>query len=156
MTFQEHIQEKIYKGTPGKFQRPETLYHENTIEGDMRANHSQWNDINGILPLRPQGNFFWGEEMSGHCQLQVRVADLDSSKLFAFPSALAIEADELVVTFMYKDRRSKEAIKEAEMIKEVLQKCEAIPYSEYKGQFAAEWIYTEDIPSELLQRRVTA
>ncbi len=117
----------------------------------MRADYSQWSDINEILPLRPQGNFFWGEEMSGHCQMNVQVKDLDISKLFAFPSALAIEADELVVTFMHKDRHSQAAIEEAIEMKKALQECEAIPYSQYTGQFAAEWIYIEDIPAELLQ-----
>jgi hypothetical protein len=155
MTFQEHIQEKIYKGQPGKFEIPVTLYHENLIEGDMIAKYSQWEDINEILPLRPKGNFFWGPEMSQGCRISVKVSELDPAKLFVFPSVLAQKADELVVVFQYRDRRSQEELEEMEALKRVLQKCQAVPFSEYHGQFAPEYIYTEDIPAEKLSNEET-
>lgn len=153
MTFKEHIQEKIYKGSPGRFQKPQYLYHENMIQGDMLAHYSQWDDINEFIPLRPQGNFFWGEEMATpkRCQMKVSLANLDLNALYAFPSALAQEADELVIAFRYIEKKSLEVKEELEAIRDALASCQPVSYHEYKGQFAAEWIYTQDIPAEFLK-----
>lgn len=153
MTFEEHIQEKIYNGSPGRFQKPQYLYHENMVQGDMLANYSQWDDINEFIPLRPQGNFFWGEEMAEpkHCQIKVFVNNLDTDFLYAFPSALAQEADELVVMFRNIERKSPEAREELEAMRDALACCQPVPYDKYEGQFAAEWIYSQDIPFEFIE-----
>ena len=102
-----------------------------------------WITINEMLPNRPLGVFFWGEEMAerGHLdsRIQVNVSDLDTNKLFAFPSELAGAANakccgsELV----------EEALKAMAM-------AQPVPFSEYRGTFAAEWIYTDEVSANII------
>ncbi len=105
---------------------------------------NRWSDINEFLPLRPQGVFFWGPEnagLPGFDRVTVQVADLDTSKLWAFPAEWANIANDVVICGrgLY-----------GEAMIEAMAKAEAVPFAEYDGSFAAEYVYEGDIPAALL------
>ncbi|MFZ1769140.1 MAG: hypothetical protein WAU00_08085 [Caldilinea sp.] len=149
--------EAIYsESAKGTFPKPKTLTHfvggntgsslaevEAVRSGGLQVRQG-WTSINEMLPNRPLGVFFWGEEMAEHghldSRIQVSVTDLDTDKLFAFPSELAQAADAKCC--------GRELIAEAI---EVMALAQPVPYSEYLGTFAAEWIYTEEVPSTIIK-----
>lgn len=151
----------LYEGTPGKFQIPATLFHsiqkgnpEAVKTTGLQANFSEWADINAILVNRPKGLFFWGEEMAIYgYDVSVDVAALDRSKLFAFPSAVAIAANEIAMLLANRERRTAEEITKLKTQSAILAECQAIQIDEFQGQFAAEYIYCGDISADLLQWR---
>ena len=110
----------------------------------LQADYGDWSDVSQFIPNRPQGNFFWGEDKAqddNGNQIRVEVADLDTSKLWAFPSMAAFAADELA-----KGNEGVEGLQEA------LLEIEPVNYEDYTGQFHAEWIYEGDIEAGLLSR----
>lgn len=134
---------------------PTVLYHhigggyvaadavEAVAAGGLKA-LGRWSDINEFLPLRPQGVFFWGPENAGYPgfeRVAVQVADLDVSKLWAFPAEWATIANDMAIC-------GRDIYGEA-MI-EAMAMAMAIPFAEYDGSFAAEYIYQGDIPAALL------
>lgn len=105
---------------------------------------NRWSDINALVPHRPQGVFLWGAEMRGRghvdAEVGVSASDLDTSRLYAFPATLAHVAN-----------RAAMGIEQMDEAMEALKVARAVPYSEYHGQFVAEWIYAGDIPAQVLQ-----
>ncbi len=151
------ILEAIYNESPeGTFPKPQTLTH--FVGGNTGSSFADvelvkvtglqvrqgWITINEMLPNRPLGIFFWGEEMAkrGHIdsRIQVAVADIDTDKLFAFPTELAYAANQKCCGAELVDK----AI-------EVMALAKAVPYSEYRGTFAAEWIYTAEVPASIIK-----
>lgn len=114
-----------------------TGVEDETIQREGLIPQNNW-DLSDIIPLRPSGVFLWGEEMEARSiwHIKIRIEDIDTSKLFAFPSVLACAAAE---AYAY-DPEDIEELKDAP----------AIPYAEYRGTFAAEWIYTGAIAPEKL------
>lgn len=146
MTLSEQIK-NLYEGENGKFDVPTTLYHSiqkgsksDVKVSGLQAGFAEWNDINEILVSRPKGIFFWGGEMAefGY-DISVKVSDLDESKIFAFPSSIAKAADQVVVCGTDDETKA------------TLGACEGIPLKNYTGQFAAEFIYCDDIPAAKLE-----
>lgn len=145
----EEMLAKIYKNGDG-YSRPSTLFH--TINGENKISElgllvsfSSWSDIDEILPLRPKGNFFWGEEMSRNATLSVSVSDLDTARLWAFPAIAASTADEVASGFFNDDPESKA------LLIEVFSQVHPVSWADYDGSFAAEWIYTADVPANLIK-----
>ena len=106
---------------------------------------NNWERINDQIPNRPRGIFFWGEDdprMLSN-RLEIAIADLDTDKLYAFPAALA-DAVAQVNAGIYKGEI-------AEAILAVAAEFEAVPYAEFAGEFAAEWIYTEDVAVDFIK-----
>lgn len=141
----------------GTFPKPQTLFHfvggnygndtdsvENVRSSGLQSAFGGWTDVSELLPNRPQGVFFWGEEMANHGSLSVRVqievADLDTSKLFAFPSELAVAADRMICGYEL-----------VEGVAEAMKLAQPVAYADYDGTFAAEWIYTEDIEASKIR-----
>lgn len=135
-------------------EKTEYLYHSIGMQGfeshlgmiqsnglQIENNPSDWADIDAILPNRPHGTFFWGENNKpATWTLRIRIEALDTSKLFAFPAALAHAAWEMT--------------QGAELIDGAvgaLAQAHAVPFAEYNGEFPAEFIYTGDIPSDLIE-----
>lgn len=150
------ILEKIYNGETNKeAAAPEYIYHyiggtyfdDDKIDiikehgFESKNNPNRWAELNEFIPNRPIGVFFWGPEMedikADIWHLRVPVSKLDTDKLFAFPSALAMAADAAAM--------GKELVNGAV---EAMKLAHAVPYAEYGGEFAAEWIYTGDISPE--------
>lgn len=151
------ILEAIYNESPeGTFPKPQTLTH--FVGGNTGSSFADvelvkvtglqvrqgWITINEMLPNRPLGIFFWGEEMAerGHLdsRIQVAVANIDTSKLFAFPSELAQAANAKCCG--------------AELIGEAIEAmalAQPVAYSEYRGTFAAEWIYADEVPASIIK-----
>lgn len=116
---------------------------ENVKTNGLQANHSDWSDVSEFIPNRPQGNFFWGEDKAqpgNGNQIRVEIEDLDTSKLWAFPSMAAFAADELV--------KGSEGI---DGLAEALKEIQPVKYEDYSGEFHAEWIYTADVAVESLK-----
>jgi hypothetical protein len=129
----------------GGLNKPDYDAYEEVIENGMQVDRGRWK-IDRLN--RPSGIFFFGEEMDhplSH-KVTVRVSDLDTGKLFAFPAMLADAVIRLVVdgTFANQPEEWKEALME------LAEEIEAVPYDEYDGSFGAEWIYTDDIGAELI------
>ncbi len=149
--------EAIYNESPiGTFPTPKTLTH--FVGGNIGSSAADveavkatglqvrqgWSTINEMLPNRPMGVFFWGEEMAerGHLdsRIQVSVSDLDANQLYAFPSELAYAANQKCCG--------------AELVEaaiEVMALAMPVPYSNYRGTFAAEWIYTSEVPANIFK-----
>jgi hypothetical protein len=150
------ILDRIYH--TGNYEKPRVLTHyvggekvppESTVQnvrrGGLQSSHGGWRDVSRFVPNRPEGIFFWGEEMSerpGFNRVQVNVSDLDIDYLYAFPAELSGAANHAATG----KRMIPGAI-------EAMEAAEAIPFSEYDGQFAAEFIYTKDIPADVLKWR---
>lgn len=151
------ILEAIYNESPkGTFPTPQTLTH--FVGGNIGSSAADveavretglqvrpgWITINEMLPNRPLGVFFWGEEMAerGHMdsRIQVAVADIDTDHLFAFPTELAHAANQKCC--------GAELVQEAI---EVMALAKPVPYIEYRGTFAAEWIYTDEVPASIIK-----
>ena len=108
----------------------------------LQADFSDWSDVSRFIPKRPKGNFFWGEDKAqpdNGNQVRVEVSDLDTSKLWAFPSMAAFAADEM-----------SKGIEGVEGLLEALLEIGPISYEDYDGQFHAEWIYTGSVDARLL------
>ena len=112
----------------------------------LKANYGGW-ALEGIIPNRPCGIFFFGEEMDHPLAHKVtaRVADLDTDKLFAFPAALADAAA------MIAEGHIDESVAEYDALTEIMSATKAVNYADYDGSFAAEWIYTGNIEPEALK-----
>lgn len=136
-------------GEGRSFLRPTVLCHKLQhhvehlvrVEGLKAQNRFE---LESYLPHRPGGVYFWNAaEMPG--DVEVEVASLDTSRLYAFPSMLAMAANHAGV---YGAERIEAAVLE------VAAEFEPVPYAEYDGSFAAEWIYATDCVSpELLKWR---
>lgn len=145
----EEMLTKIYKNGNG-YSQPSTLFHvingeSNVSEVGLLAGFASWSAIDKILPLRPKGSFFWGEEMSRNATLSVNVADLDTTRLWAFPAIAASTADQVAAGFYNDDPESKA------LLVEVFAQVHPVSWADYDGSFAAEWIYTADIPANLIK-----
>ena len=109
----------------------------------LQADYGDWEGISELIPNRPKGNFFWGEDKvqtENENQVRVEVSDLDTSKLWAFPSVAADAADQLASGHALIGGTA-----------EALLEIEPVNYDDYAGQFHAEWIYTDDIAANLLR-----
>jgi len=140
-----------------KVNKPKILYHEvmggaavtesdimRVVENGLQADYSNWEAIDELVPKRPQGNFFWGEEFKRKESpfiVSVKIGDLDTSKLFAFPRQAAFIAYEIINGYESNYEIG---------CREALKQIEAIPYDEYRCEFSAEWIYTENIPPSII------
>jgi hypothetical protein len=151
----EQMREMIYSAD---FEKPQYLVH--YVGGLYYPNHDAYDQVvesglqadRGSYDLnlnRPSGIFFFGEEMDeplSH-KVTVQVANLDTDKLYAFPSMLAdavARLEEGESTFVNQPEEWKQALME------LAEEIEAVAYADYDGSFAAEWIYTEDIDAELI------
>jgi hypothetical protein len=149
------ILEKIYNAN-ASMPIPDYLYHEILVDSSrleaieeliksdgfkLSNNPNRWTDINEVIPNRPKGLFFWGPEQP-RGRIRVRVADLDTSKLWAFPAELANAANQAVVGYEMIDGAL-----------DAMQEAKAVPFAKYDGSFAAEWIYTGDIAPEIIEWR---
>lgn len=150
----EQLKAKIYSTN---FEKPKTLVHyvgglespdfdayDQVIETGLQVRKSNNWPLDDLLINRPHGIFFFGEEMDkplSH-KITVDVSDIDTDKLYAYPSILADAA------VLIKAGRADEEL--AKIVKEIMAETEATPYDEYDGSFAAEWIYTEDISAEII------
>jgi hypothetical protein len=72
----------------------------------------------------------------------VKIEDLDTNKLYAYPSILADAAAMIKAELVDAEQ--------AEIARELMAEIEAVPYAEYDGSFAAEWIYTEDVAADII------
>jgi len=123
----------------------------NILKDGLQANRGQWVRINELLPQRPQGIFFWGRdnierdiEFGITADLvSVDSDDLDTSKLWAFPADAAYAAN--LAT------EGQELIPEAY---DFMAQAKPVPFSEFQNQFAAEWIYTENIPGSIISKEM--
>lgn len=106
---------------------------------------NNWERINSQIPNRPRGIFFWGEDdprMLSN-RIEVAISDLDTNKLFAFPASLA-DAVAQANAGIYQGKIAK-------AILALAAEFEAVPYAEFNGEFAPEWIYTDDISTDLIK-----
>jgi hypothetical protein len=158
MMIKQELKSRIYS-TNSAFERPETLIHYvggyNTPDHDavesikatgLQANHGGW-ELDHLMPHRPAGIFLFGAEMDSPLshKITVQVADLDTNKLYAYPSALA---DAMA---MIAEGRIDEKSPEYAALIEIAAETEPVRYDEYSGEFAAEWIYTDDIDAEIIE-----
>jgi len=114
------------------------------LENGLQANRGKWTDIDELLPSRPKGIFFWGEDnikVRTSDLVSLDTSDLDTDKLYAFPAEAAQVADMAICGY--------ELVPAAY---DFMAEARAVPFSEFKGQFAAEWIYTSDIPGSVLSK----
>lgn len=115
---------------------------EKVLADGLSANYGDWESNSKFVPNRPKGNFLWGEEKflpESYSQVKVDVRELDTTKLWAFPSMAAWLADELA--------KGVEVVNGAV---EALEQIHPVPYDDYNGEFHAEWIYTDDISPKIL------
>lgn len=106
-------------------------------------NSNNW-PLDDLLTNRPHGIFFFGDEMDrplSH-KVIVKIEDLDTNKLYAYPSILADAAAMIKAELVDAEQ--------AEIARELMAEIEAVPYAEYDGSFAAEWIYTEDVAADII------
>lgn len=148
----------------GTFQKPAVLLHdigggrvsdgarfEADVDREGLKPVNRWEDINALLPQRPRGVFFWNADEDAATPAFPRyidVADLDEEKLFAFPSLAAVTADKLVVLGAKTETLGE--FLDADGIK--LMNSRPVPYADYDGSFAAEWIYAGNVPAYLLRK----
>ncbi len=89
---------------------------------------------------RPQGIYFWDQPISKEVHIEVKVNRLNPNKLYAFPHPIAdniLKIDEKYIASNEFWNRLKEI-------------AIAIPFKEYQGQFQSEYIYTDNIPAQVL------
>lgn len=154
------IFEMVYKSAPvGTFPKPRVLTHfvggnwgpssedrhvPEAVAEEGLMPRNRWKGINERIPNRPEGIFFWGEEMADRgfkpARVQVNVSELDTDKLWAFPVDFAYAADQIEA-----GQQGVEGLQDA------LAAAQPVPYADYDGSFAAEWIYELPVPSEKLQ-----
>jgi hypothetical protein len=115
----------------------------NVLTNGLQANHGGWADINELLPNRPKGIFFWDDDNKGIAlsdRIVVDTADLDTDHLYAFSAEAAQVADLALSGY--------ELLPGAY---EFMAQAQAIPFSQFNGQFAAEWIYTDDVSAKIIE-----
>jgi hypothetical protein len=106
-------------------------------EGLKPENHSS--SLASLLVQRPEGIRFWAKgDKPG--DVEVAVTDLDISKLWAYPRLLVELAERITV---HGDELDPAMV-------EVMAAFQPVPYAEYDGSFAAQWIYTDEIPAQFL------
>lgn len=102
-----------------------------------------WADINEIIPNRPVGIFFWGEDNERAIRLAdivVDTDDIDTGKLFGFPAAYASAANAYVSG--------------AELVEgalELLANAQPVSFRDWDGTTLMEWVYVGDIPADKLE-----
>ncbi len=114
----------------------------------LKANFGGWTDIDRLLPHRPKGIFFWGEdnEKAARLELSNRVVvlseDLDTSKLWAFPAEASEVANLAICGY--------ELVPEAY---EFMAEAKPLPFSEWleTQPWPAEFIYEGDISPEKIR-----
>nr|WP_282580070.1 hypothetical protein [Natroniella sulfidigena] len=89
---------------------------------------------------RPVGIYFWGQPILEEVYITVKVNCLDLTKLYAFPHLIA---DTIL-------KINEEYIVNQEFWAKLKEIAYTIPFTEYQGQFRAEFIYTADISAKLL------
>lgn len=143
--------ETIYK-EKNTFPKPETLIHFTHNEGLKHMGMvpaSNWSSLDEFIN-RPSGIFFWNAEQekdvfcSGIHKVFVDISDLDTSKLFAYPVAVADIAERF--TAATEDQKFHFAGLLAEM-----KQVKAVSFNDYDGSFFAEWIYTGDIEADIIK-----
>jgi hypothetical protein len=102
-------------------------------EGLKPEDHSS--SLHSLLVQRPQGVRFWAKgDKPG--DVEVAVSDLDTLKLWAYPRLLVELAERIIV---YGDEPDPALL-------EVMATFQPLPYEAYDGSFAAEWVYTDEVP----------
>ncbi|AGB41829.1 hypothetical protein Halha_1918 [Halobacteroides halobius DSM 5150] len=90
---------------------------------------------------RPAGIYFWGQPIKDEIHIEVEIDDLNLNQLYAFPHQIADTILKINQNYILPNNFWAK-------LKKIAQ---PIPFSEYKGQFRAEFIYTVDISPELLK-----
>lgn len=98
----------------------------------------RWADIDNVVPNRPRGIFFWGEDLAHPgWDLVVDTDGLDTTLLFGFPAEYAEIANEVASIGPHILRPG---------ALEVLASAQPIAFADWDGVLPVEWIYTGDIP----------
>ncbi|GAB6100225.1 hypothetical protein JCM16358_21040 [Halanaerocella petrolearia] len=89
---------------------------------------------------RPTGIYFWGQPIKEEVHIEIDVVDLELDQLYAFPHQIAdtiLKINQDNVTSSFWSQLKKIAT--------------PLPFTEYQGQFRAEFIYTSDISPDLIK-----
>lgn len=151
--------ESLYYQMPKPEYIPDRLYH--FINEDSQAalteaieiikreglkNAKNPRDVTNFIDdkvQRPLGIYFWGEPINQDIHIEVNINKLNLNKLYAFPHFIADS-----ILQLNKDYSVPE-----EFWNKVREIAVAIPFENYQGQFQAEYIYTADIPTKLIEIR---
>ncbi|TDX51096.1 hypothetical protein [Orenia marismortui] len=90
---------------------------------------------------RPLGIYFWGQEIKEEAHIEVDINKLNLKQLYAFPHFIADTILDIDQNYQVPD----------EFWHKIKKIAVAIPFTEYLGQFQAEYIYTANIPTKLLE-----
>ena len=114
----------------------------NGISVDEEISH-RWADIDEVIPNRPHGIFFWGEDLkhAGY-DIIVDTADIDTSKLFGFSAEYAEVANQV-------SSLGTKILRPGAL--EILANAQPIRFEDWDGKLPVEWIYTGDIPAEAVE-----
>jgi hypothetical protein len=147
---------KLYNSTSQTYPIPNKLYHyfkdttEQSIEKKLNKVNQQGLEISKPRQTtsfidkkvnRPRGIYFWGSKIKEEANIQVAVSQLDKSKLYAFPHSIADEILNLTENHQVPDS----------FWQELKRITKAVPFNKYSGEFKAEFIYTHDIPPEIIK-----
>lgn len=151
--------ESLYYQMPKPEYIPDRLYHfinednpitfEKAIETIKREglkNAKNPRDITNFIDnkvQRPLGIYFWGEPTNKDIHIEVAINKLNLTKLYAFPHFIADSILQLNEDYSVPE----------EFWNKVREVAVSIPFEDYHGQFQAEYIYTADIPQQLIQIR---
>lgn len=143
---------KIYSLTDTPYSIPHKLYHYFPKNAKQIPKELQKVKQNGLHNSssrpdtsfidnkinRPPGNYFWGTEIKPEVNLEVNISDLNLKHLYAFPHQIA---DKIL------NWRNNYQVP-AQFWTNLDKLTKAVPFSDYKGQFKAEFIYTLPISPE--------
>ncbi len=115
----EELEKISQKGLRTSSSRPDTSFIDNKIN-------------------RPSGNYFWGSEIKQEVNLKINVSDLNLKHLYAFPHQIADKILNWRTNYQVP----------SQFWANLNNLTKAVPFSDYKGQFKAEFIYTLPIPPE--------